>query len=194
MDIEHLHFLYKKEAFRNLPKATQYAKQAVSLSKKIGKDNLILQSEYYLVEALYKQRKIKEVKQRLNTCINLAKKINNSKILSLLYIYDGEVKSKLRNYTASLKSLEKASSIALKNKFYKVLHKVINAKATLSLKTKNNNKAITLLRNILNEPFDEESDISIAYSNRILGDLYFNNSINKIKTVVLTFIEKELVL
>ncbi|MEW7279422.1 sensor histidine kinase [Aquimarina sp. 2201CG1-2-11] len=171
-DIMLLHEQYKKYEFKNLPKATVYARQAVLFSEKTGDDDLILQSSYYLAKALYRERKIQESKEKFQECINLAKKHNDVKLLSLSYISLSKVNRRQGNYTLSLQNLKKAETIAKEYKFDEVLHRGINARAVLYTRTQDYRKSIALLRSTLKKYAHTDADHTLTDTYRILGDLY----------------------
>ncbi len=173
IDVKDLHQQYKKYEFKNLIQATDYARQAVSLSEKADDDQLILQSKYYLAEALFKERKIDEAKQSIKQCIDLAQRLKDAKLLGMSYGYLGLINQRQGDYTLSLQHLEKAQKIIEEHYDYdEVLHNINNTKAVLYTRTERYKKAIALLRNTLKQYNKSTSLHTIAYTNKILGDLY----------------------
>ena len=175
-----LHTLYQKEKYSNLQKANEYATKASILCKKINNDSLELISNYYLTEALHKQRLIKKAIKTAEKCISLAKNINNQRTLCFSYIYLSIFNRRLNNYSKSLQYLETALKIATKKKYKKAIHKIVNNKAILYKRTNNQLKARKILKKkIVKTDYNDPTETGYSYN--ILGTLYL--PINKDSSV-----------
>ncbi|CAL2105736.1 conserved hypothetical protein [Tenacibaculum sp. 190524A02b] len=172
--IDSLHLIYKECRFNNLKKATEVTEKAVSIAKTINNDTLFIKSNYLLVEALYRQKKIAEANEIAQKTISLAQKTNTQKYLCLLYIYQSKINRRLRNYSESLHNIEDAHKIASLNNFHNELLEIANTKAVLLKKTKNYRKAIELLKNAL-KMCKSKINHNKAHTYSLLGGLYYNN-------------------
>ncbi|WP_299678472.1 tetratricopeptide repeat-containing sensor histidine kinase [uncultured Tenacibaculum sp.] len=185
------HKLYEKVRNIDLNKAKEYAEYAINFNDNIESDSLKAISFYNRSEIYFRYNLLKEARIDVDRAIALAIKGNNQTILCLSYIILGRIYREEIKYTESLKATEKALNIAeeLENNF--LLHKVLNRKARLLNRTKNEKQAIDILKsNIKNENFDNTDNKARSYSslggiyqkiNKDSSIYYYNKALNIIK-------------
>jgi signal transduction histidine kinase len=163
--------LYVKYQYNNLLKAEEYAREGVLLSKKTTNDTLLLKSNDNLLSLLIKQKKIEEAKKIALENTELAAKKNRQKYLCSGFSYLGYIHRRLRNYDKSLSYLEKGLSIAKKNNFKNLEHRILNYKAVLFRRTQNNKKAKQILSSLVKNSINKNTN-TLTYSYNSLASLY----------------------
>jgi tetratricopeptide (TPR) repeat protein len=169
--IDSLNKSYEKYQYKNLLKAEQLARKVVTLSKKTGNETLLLKSNDNLLTVLLKNRKVTEAKKIALENLELAGKIKNHKYLCSAYSYLGFIYRRLREYDKSLTNIEKGLSIAKEKSFKDLEHRLLNYKAVLFRRTKNNKKAKHILLSIMRDSVNKNI-YTLTYSYNSLASLY----------------------
>ncbi len=143
----------------NLVKAYQYIDAAVNLSKQNNDSVYLLKSYHYLGDVLYDQRKIKKAEQVLNNSLTLSLIKNQKKITALNYLLKANIARRKNSYNLSFTYLEKATKIAEQESYPNLIAKIKNSKSVLLKRTKNHEKAFSLLYNSLRN--QKKIDINI---------------------------------
>ena len=167
--IDSLNILYENYQNTNLKKALEYAENAIVLCENSDLKKLVPYDNY--IKILYKQRKHHTAKKYVLKLLELANKAGNEKYICLSYLHLSSINLRQNDYDLSLKNIEQAYRIAKLNSFFDLEHEILNKKSTILKNTKNSDKALKILNEILlNEKYTDL--INLGYTYNSFGAIY----------------------
>ncbi|WP_062061253.1 tetratricopeptide repeat-containing sensor histidine kinase [Aquimarina longa] len=146
----------------NLTKANEYISTAVDLSKEAHDSISLLKSYHFLGDVLYKQRKIDKAEQAINSSLTLSLIKNEKKITALNYLLKANIELRKNDFKLSFEYLNKAIEIAEQENFRNIIFRLKVTKSILFKRTKNYEKAFSILHSSLKDM--DNVDINIAAS------------------------------
>jgi len=151
----------------NLVKAYQCINKAVGFSKQLNDSMSLLKSYHFLGDVLYDQRKIKKAEQALNNSLAIALIKNEKKITALNYLLKANIELRRNNVELNFNYLNKVEEIAEQENLRNIIFRLKISKSILFKRTKNYEKAFSILYSSLKDTENVHRDIVASIHNSL---------------------------